>query len=74
MQITTVDLSTGEFGAVRSGPSLEVLTARLKPGQSLRAGAWSNKTHRVDLETGDIIEKDGLKRRVSARPILVSSD
>jgi len=57
MQITTYDTATGEFGAVRTGPSLALLIATLREGQSFKEGGWNARFHRVDLVTGEIVEK-----------------
>lgn len=57
MEITTYRLDTGELGAVRSGPSLALLTDRLRPGQGYLVGAFDPTTQKVDIATGKVVAK-----------------
>lgn len=57
MDITTYDPATGELGAVRTGCSIEVLEVCLGEGQPYVEGAWAPAFYKVDLETGEVVEK-----------------
>ena len=56
MTLTTYDPLTGELGAVRTGAPLEELR-ELIGEQPFVEGAYSPKFYRVDLETGEVVEK-----------------
>lgn len=56
--ITTYDLATGEIGSVRSGSSIEELIALLREGQGFVEGEYAPRLFRVDVATGQIIERE----------------
>lgn len=55
--ITTYDLATGALGAIRTGPTIELMTLDLAEGRGWVEGTWPAETYAVDLETGEIVER-----------------